>query len=224
MYFKDLPKSTQNLVRELMADTIEQVEGWKGTDETFEDIECKARSGFIPFSHNKGGLTSNQFTDLCSLWGSGSRVSHKEARTEIERQIEYSLKCAQESYFENNKNECLEIGLSHSDMVSYHVLYDNGFEDMAQDFCNYETESMSGDESSIMFQVRFLYHGIENGIHRASVSCAVNTEGPYHRSSIAWAPEVFCEGAKEIEITWKTESGLKTKLTNALKKTSGEVF
>lgn len=69
-----------------------------------------------------------------------------------------------------------------------------------------------------------MYHGQEAGIHKASVSVAINTEGPYHRSHIPWSPDTFCEGTKEIEISWKTESGLKKKLVKALKQAKEEVL
>lgn len=224
-YFQDLPQDVQDLVRELMSETIEQVEGWKSTEETFEDLECRRRDGFIPSRGNRGGLVSNQFTDLSNLWGSGDRVAHVKAQAEIERQIEYGLECARKSYFENNKAELIKVGVLNAESVSYHDLCDKGHSALAEDFSDCEYENLSDESSSIMFQVRFLYHGInEDGKHEASVSCAVNTEGPYHRSSIPWTSNVFCEGASEVEIEWTAKRELKAKLAKALNETSSKIF
>ena len=224
-YFENLNPRTKKIVKDLMTDLMGAVEGHKSIKDIFENIECKRRDGFIPSSDNLGGIVARQFTDLNHFWGSGETVAHEGANKEIQRQIDNGLQCARESFFENNKQNLEAIGITSAEQVSYSDLYDNQHKVLAEDFSNYEYENLSDDSSSIMFETRFMYHGQnENGLHSASVSCAVNTEGPYHRSSIPWAPGVFCEGAKEITITWRTNNGLKRYLKNALKKTSEEVF
>lgn len=222
-YFDQLPDEVQSLVRELVQETLNDAPECFGCDRV-EDIECCPRSGFIPYSHNRGGIEASDFTDLRVLWGGGIRVAHKKAQKEIERQLELGLEYAREDFFEHNKTELLAIGVTGPEEISYHDLYDKGHGTLADAFSEYESEALSGDGSSIMFRVRFLYHGCEDGVHRASISCAVNTEGPYHRSHISWAPGVFCEGAKEIEIEWRTIKQLETRLKKALKQTSEEVF
>jgi hypothetical protein len=191
--FDSLPQATQDLVRELLEDAARGRGGpdcWKPHDDCFEEIECHSRDGFIPFGHNRGGLTYRNFTTLLDYYGGGYNAAHKGANDEIWRQINLVL---------DERPESAEASDEHLD-------------------------ALGSDDSSIMHEIRFMYHGCENGVHRASVSCAVNTEGPYHRSHISWAPNVFCEGAKEVEITWKTDGGLARKLKRALAETSKAVF
>jgi hypothetical protein len=226
-YFQDLAQGTKNLIIELCKETMKDApEGYLPGENSdgLSEIECKQRSGFIPFDSNRGGITIRQYIDLMGMWGGGYSVAHKKAQDEIERQIEYGLKCAKERFFEHNEEKLKDLGIVSFENISYHELIDIGQRDLAEEFSEYENENLSGDDSNIQFEVRFMYHGKTDGLHKASVSCAVNTEGPYHRSSIPWAPGVFCEGAKEIEITWNTQKELKVKLQKTLVKCSKEIF
>lgn len=230
-YFEALPKSTQELVREALIEAAEnrsEPKGWKPDDECIESIECVSRDGFIPFSHNRGGLTYRNFTDLMSYYGSGHRCNHAEADKEIEKQIEYSLKLASEATFEKFKSimEARKITKEECTYCNLEEL-EKKFPELnkaVQYIQEAELECLGDSDSSIMHEFRFMYHGEINGIHHASVSTAINTEGPYHRTHISWAPNVFCEGSKEIEITWRTESGLKRKLIKVLAMASKEIF
>ena len=224
-YFDGLPSSTQSMISELLEKHFD-VDVW--TENKPEYIECRNRDGFIPFDHNKGGLVLNGFTDLRAIWGSGNLPAHKKAAKEIQRQIDYSFECLAKDTFDCFKDLLVSKGLTKKH-CTYHTMRDlaekdSSLDEVAQSIENDEYEYLSGDENTIMFELRFMYHGCENGIHRASVSAAVNTEGPYHRSHIPWAPGIFCEGAKEIGITWRTESGLRTKLEKTLKQVTSEVF
>jgi hypothetical protein len=224
-YFDGLPQSTQDIVRDAILGCASNKQGpdcYKLDEDAIELIECHSRSGFIPHSWNKGGLDYNNFTDLMGYWGGGYSVTHKAAQKEIERQIDYSLECALESFKDSHSEEIKGIP---ADKLNYHDLYEMGLGNLAEKLSTCESESLSDEQSSIMHSIRFMFHGVDDdGNYSASVSCAVNTEGPYHRQSISWAPAIFCEGASEVEITWKTDKQLKTKLTKALKDTSGKVF
>lgn len=230
-YFDELPESIQDLVRECIIDAAQDrggPDGWKSDAECIDEVECRSRSGFSPFSHNKGGLMYRNFADLMSYWGGGYNVSHKKANEEIQRQIEYSFECLRDYLYKKYESILKPLKIT-EEQCTYHDLNELAdkhpeLEGAASDLEDSECEFLSGDENSIMHEIRFMYHGSENGIHRASISAAVNTEGPYHRSHISWAPNVFCEGAKEVEITWRTEGGLKTKLIKALKLVTSEVF
>lgn len=222
-YFEELPKSTQEFIRETILEVASErggPEGWKQDDECIEEVECRHCDGFIPFDHNRGGLEYNNFTDLNAYFGGGYSCNHKGAAKEIERQIAYGLECALE-YFQ--KDYAAELKGIPKKKHNYHDLYELNRSDLAEKLSEYEMDNL-GSESSIMHSFRFLYHGCVNGVHSASISAAINTEGPYYRSHISWAPGVFCEGAKEIEITWRTESGLKRKLKKALKQVSEAIF
>jgi len=228
-YFDDLSTAIKALVQDACIETMENNnEFWSDIKESVKNIPCVSEPGFIPSSHNHGGIVVRTFIDLMSIWSNGNYPKHKDARAEIERQIEFGLNHAQERFFENNK-EVLEKHNVGKDMIDYHTLQKlakenpelRGFE---EEFSEYERENLDGDDSSIMYEVRFMYHGKVNGIHSASVSCAVNTEGPYHRSNISWAPGVFCEGSKEVEFTWLTVKELERELKTALSETSKAIF
>jgi hypothetical protein len=230
-YWNDLPDKTKELIKELVLDAASNRGGpdcYKPDDECIEELEYESRDGFMPFSHNHGGIQYRNFTDLMGYFGGGYSVSHKGAAKEIERQIELSLNMASENTYEKFKSIFDRLAIK-KENVTYSYLQDlteehPELEDTVQYIQDAEQECLCGDENSIMHEFRFMYHGKEDGKHSASVSAAVNTEGPYHRSHISWAPGVFCEGSKEVEITWKTQSELKKKLKAALAKVSKAVF
>jgi hypothetical protein len=225
-YFEDLAKGTQNLVKELIEEFF--TDNCEVFHADIQEIECKSRSGFIPFDSNRGGLEINGFTDLMSIWGSGTYPAHKGAVKEIERQIDYSFDLLAEHCFDKFKELANKYKLTKVDF-NYHRMYEleklhEELEQVTKYIEESEVEFLGDEQSSIMYNIRFMYHGKANGKHSASVSAAVNTEGPYHRSHISWAPNVFCEGAKEIEIEWTNQTELKKELAKALAKVCKEVL
>lgn len=227
LQFLQLPSQIQATVRDLMENHFES-NTCELYSQDFEDIECKSRDGFICASHNQGGLILRGFTDLNMLWGTGNSPSHKGAAAEIERQIEYNLKLISEDLFKEYAVLFKSLGLG-PDKANYSALEDlvNKHPELDAPLTriqDMESNYMGDDDSSIMFEVRFMYHGLEDGKHTASVSAAVNTEGPYHRSHISWAPTVFCEGSEELEITWSTPKELAVHLDAALNTTTTNVL
>jgi hypothetical protein len=243
-YFEELPKGTQELVKALLLEVFHDATNldlYPYDDDAIEFLECHSRDGFIPHSFNKGGLEIKGFTDLMGIFGSGQFPSHEGARKEIERQIEYSINLVSESVFERNQEVLESRGITQKQTTYGHIQdlidaqkkqltldgkpqRDGDLDNILEDIQETETEILGGSESSIMYTMRFMYHGKDNGTHSASISAAVNTEGPYHRSHISWAPNVFCEGAKEVEITWRTQKELRQKLKKALEQVSKKVF
>jgi hypothetical protein len=227
-YFDQLPVKTQSLVSELLTEAMQNNGHRLCVERDAEQIECRSRDGFIPFAHNLGGVEINSFTDLGYFWGGGYSVSHVEANSQIKKLIATSFEMHAESIFETYK-DLLTAKKITVEQCNYHDMNDlaekdSELLDIAHELENTEMDFLSGDENSIMFQIRFMYHGKADGKHTASVSCAVNTEGPYHRSHISWAPGVFCEGVKEIEIEWKSDAGLKKTLSATLKTLVSKVF
>lgn len=230
-YFEELPKGTQEIVKELVlqaANARKGPDGYKSDKEALESVECRSRDGFIAFSHNKGGLMYRNFCDLMDYFGGGYTPAHEGASKEIERQIELGFSSLAESVFADNKALLESKNLTVKD-CEYHKINelaekDEDLQDVLQQISDGENEVLGGTENSVMHEIRFMYHGLVDGKHSASVSAAVNTEGPYHRSSISWAPGVFCEGAKEVEIEWSNQTELKEKLTKALSKVSKAIF
>ena len=228
-YYPQLPAKHRDAIEELCIEAIEDCQGWKSPE--VEQIEYMARDGFSPFSHNHGGITINQFTDLQGIVGSGMYPSHKGARADIELQYNYNIELVAEQVFEEFEDLLKKHDILNSGPCQYHDIQDRidqGAKDLKpvlRRIEDLECKYLSGEQSSIMYEVQFMYHGTdENGVHMASVSCAVNTEGPYHRRSISWAKDVFCEGAKELEVEWRTLKELKTKLKKALDTCASEVF
>ena len=229
-YFDGLNQNAQNIVKEAIlkaASDRNGPEGYKQEDECLEPVECRSRDGFIPFGHNKGGLLYINFTDLMGYWGGGYTPSHAGAASEIERQIDFNLNAAQD-YILVEYNDIFKMKNVSPNDVNYHALHETKDKELikiAEELSESEHENLSDENSSIMHEFRFMYHGVnDKGVHEASVSAALNTEGPYHRSSISWAPNVFCEGSKEIEIKWKNNAELKRKLDKALKQVSKAIF
>lgn len=208
-----LPEKTRDMVREMILSAAEDRKGpecWKSDEECIEELEYRSRDGFSAFDSNRGGITYNNFCTVADYDSGGSSPSHEKAAKEIQSQIDYCLEYARESFFEKNAELLTRLGFT-KETVNYHDLYDNKASALADELSEYERDSMSDDSSSIMHEFRFLYHGKDaSGIHTASVSAAVNTEGPYHRSS--------------IEITWKNTAELKRKLAKALTQVSKEIF
>jgi hypothetical protein len=234
-YFEVLPKSTREIVKEAILKAAEDrdgPEGYKDDLDCLDDVECHSRDGFIASRYNRGGIIYRNFTTLMDYWGSYNGVAHKEASKEIERQIEYNFECISEHVFGNFK-ELLESKKLTVKDCTYRIIQDlidgsegsnSDLQPVLREIENLEDQYLRGDDSSIMHELRFMYHGKGKGLHTASISAAINTEGPYHRSSIPWASNVFCEGAKEIEITWKNNAELKRKLAKAFAKVSKAIF
>ncbi len=230
-YFEELPAELQSMVREMLIDAFDnagKVDTYPSAEESLEEIECHSRSGFVAYSSNRGGYEVKGFTDIGSIRGSGNYPAHVAARAEIERQVDYSYNLLAQRVFEEFQTLLTARGLTEADCF-YHRMdelaqTDPALEAVRRSIEDGESEALGGEYSSIMYSARFLYHGVLNGIHRASISAAVNTEGPYHRSYISWAPNIFCEGAREIEIAWRTDSGLKRKLKAALDVCIKEIF
>lgn len=230
--FKELSKNTQMLIHTLLLDIANLrrgPEGYISDADAIDEIECESRPGFIVSNMNKGGLVYKNFTDLAS-YNSHNDPAHKGAAKNIRKQLDYMVDLLQENVFEKFKELFKANKIKTHKKLSYSLIDDlvaknSQFIEVLEYYENIEPEFLSSEDCSIMHEFRFMYHGKnEAGKHMASVSAALNTEGPYHRQSIPWAAGVFCEGAKEIEITWTNNKDLKVKLEKALKKVSKEIF
>lgn len=227
-----LTESTRKIVKEAILEAAENRKGPKGyklDTDCLDDIEYQSRDGFIAYDSNRGGLTYQNFSDLDAYWGGGYSVAHKQAAKEIERQIDYSFELLREDVFKTHETILVTAGIT-QEQCDYHTLNEASDKDETlypafRYLEDQENDYLGGESSSIMHEFRFLYHGKDpKGLHSASISAAINIEGPYHRSSIPWAPGVFCEGVKEVEIKWRNNAELKRKLDKALNKVSKAIF
>lgn len=247
-YFESLPKGTQELVKQLILEAAGNrngPEGYKSEEDCISDVECHSRDGFTAYNHNKGGFLYRNFAEQYDYYGGGYELAHIEANNCLQKIINENLENASqivihdigaeefEYYFSSDKSkvtcehineviEALQKGDSNYGFKNENISKLEGWATLFQDT---RDGGLVGDNSTVMHEFRFMYHGKNRkGLHTASVSAAVNLEAPYHRSSISWAPGVFCEGAKEVEITWKNQAELKRKLSKALKQVSKAVF
>lgn len=224
-YFDELPKATQALVKQIMTEIFEnEVPGdTYGADGSYrvDELECRSRDGFIPFSHNKGGLNVSGFTDLSGIWGSGYYPSNSKSKDRIETLVESSLQDATKAFFNKHEETLAKFKIERVSQVDYHTLSDSEHQelkDLAEELSEFENEYLQGDSSTVMYSIRIMYHGRDSrGVHSASISAALNTEAPYHRSK-------YDDNTKEVEITWMKSTALKTKLTKALKTVTKAVF
>jgi len=213
--------------KDIIKNMFEEYWGLEEYEANFEEIEHKSRDGFICASHNKGGYTLTGFTNVFDIVGSGKHPSHEQAAEDIDRQCNYHLDCVAESAYEHFK----ELFDTHN--LSERDAYYNKIQELAETNTQFsevlsyieDAEQEGTSDMSVMYQLRCMYHGRnEEGKLHASISAAVNTEGPYHRSFISWSPHVFCEGAKEIEIEYANEVEFRTKLEEALEQVTKAIF
>ena len=217
-YFDQLPKLQQIMIERMVQNAFDD----EITVEVYGDIEpkqieCRSRDGFIPFSHNKGGVEVSGFTDLMGLWGSGYMPSNPKASDKIQAIIDSSLQTATEQFFEDNRAELEAIGITTIAQCNYHDLYDSGHGGLAEKLSEYENEHLSGDYSSVQYQLRAMYHGKDaRGVHSMTVFAFLSaSDAPYHRSS---------DATGEVLITWKTGKALKRKLAKALEEAARGAF
>jgi len=212
----------QSIIKEMLEEASENISD--DMHPNLEEIECHSRDGFIRDSENFGGFTATTFDFLSSYWGSGLRYSSKLANKHLDKSVEYSLESAKENFIDQYAAElgALEIN---EDQVNYHDLYELKQSYLAEKLSEFELESMNDD--TIMLQIRVMYNGSENGKHSAEVSSVINWESPYHRSSGAvyrnCGFRMETEDVKVVNIEWKNNTELKTKLAKALKKVK-EIF
>lgn len=214
------------LIKEVVLEAGSSIdlECWKQADECIDAIECRSRDGFIPPNHNCGGYVFQNFTTVQGIVGSGCYPASKEAHKQIDKQYDQACEYAKEWFSGKYGAELKAKGIP-EDKWNYHDLYELGEGPLAERLSEAEHENAGEDSSSIMVEVRIMYHGVgENGVHMASVSAAVNWEGPYHRSHISWMPGFKCEHAKEVEVEFKTLKQAKTRLTKAINKVKGEII
>lgn len=146
-----------------------------------EQIEHKSRDGFI--SSNDGGYQSNSFSDVGMLVGMGLGDLPSKAQDAIQKQYEYGLEMALETFKKDYADEIKDIP---EDKLNYHDLYDMDKGDLAEKLSNLESEMNGDEQSTVMFQIRVMFHN--NGPENLSftVQGAINWEAPYHRPKGQW--------------------------------------
>ena len=188
-------------------------------NEDFSPIEYERRDGFIPASYNKGGFTLRRFTDVMSICGSGDLPAHKKAADRIEQLYTEHLHDCCRMTVEEFKTQFDALDISSIDYPALEKLsHKHKWAEKALLFL--ESAECNNHEITVMFELRVMFHDK----HTASVSAAVNTEAPYHRPSISWSPDTFCEGAKEVEIEYASEEEYEIELEKAVQEVVAAIF
>jgi hypothetical protein len=173
-------------------------------DDAASELEYYSRDGFIAASHNLGGIRLQVFETIAMIMGSGRMPASKHA-----------AKAIRDGDQTNHELACEEFKIKPEE-------YTDQPEDIREKITDAAYEA--GHEDTIMFEVCVMYHGMNNGIHSATVQTVVNTEYPYHRSRISWAPGIKCEDYIETEITWRSHARGKDKIIKAAKAGINKLF
>jgi hypothetical protein len=121
------------------------------SDDRIDALECRSRSGFSPYSHNKGGFEAVAFTSMFSLPNGSTGFDNADAT--IEKARDYMIKLHEE-----------EVGAKYADWT----------EDQREAY--YDTEM--NDEDTVLFSVDLMLND-ENSLNVRMCVCA--KDSPYHR-------------------------------------------
>lgn len=139
---------------------VEVITDWLTYDLNFskdrvDSIECRRRDGFIPFSHNNGGLEGITYRDQVSCC---QHTGFKNTDAVLVKYSEYNLK----SYAEDNT---LDVSK-----------YNDWTDEQRESFYEYENE----DDSTVQFQARVMLTSETT----ANVDFYISaSDAPYHRQS-----------------------------------------
>ena len=174
-----------------------------------EEVEHESRDGFIPYTD--GGYEAVWFEYLSGMWGAGKTLPTKPLNDEMNRQIDYNLDSAKDSFVDKYPEIVEELGLEN---IDYNSLYDAGYGEEAEMLSNDEMEMMG--EDTIMMQVSAFYYSPENsravdGKHTIRLFGDVNLESPYHRAG-------NLDDSYEFEFTFDSIDELETEMAIGIAK------
>lgn len=177
-----------------------------------EEIEHVSRDGFA--SRNDGGYQGTGFTDISMLVGSGRQGNLPDkAEKAVEDSYNQGLGYALDAFKEEYADEIKDIP---EDKLNYHDLYELGKGSLAEKLSELEYSQNSDEQSTVMFQIRTMFHneGPENLLF--TIQGAVNWEAPYHRPKGQW--EDYFQS--EVEFT---ETEMKSNMNEVVEKVKAEL-
>lgn len=170
---------------------------------TTDEIECRARDGFIPFGHNLGGFDKTTWADLYALTDHSYGPKGLNVDKEIEEGYESAL-----AAFKEDKAEFL-LGVP-DEKINYGDLYELGHPDLAEELSEYERAHLEGP---VHWGVRAMYEGVdESGTHTLMVYLSASLDE--YRGAFG----KYSKTLGEFEITFKTVKQLQSKLKSLKKK------
>jgi len=159
-----------------------------------DSLDCRRRDGFIPFSHNHGGLECVSFTSQYHLQFEGTGFEN--ADKTLEKYREYDKGYFVESNPEVPKDEA-KWTESHYEM----------FDEYRQ----------NDDEATVLFSLDIMHQGIDDdGTQCINLRfCVCVQDAPYHRQF---------DDKIDIDIEFKTLAELKARLDKVLKQNDIGMF
>jgi hypothetical protein len=171
-----------SVLKEKIDEAIDEIPSEYENAYTFkgEEVEHESRDGFIPYTD--GGYEAIWFENVGSFYGSGHSLPTKPLDSELNRQIDYSIELAKESFMDKYPELVDNLG---EDNINYSSLYDAGYSSEAEELSEMESDSMW--EDTIMMRVFAHYYSPDNqrgvdGHHTIRLFGDVNLESPYHRT------------------------------------------
>lgn len=177
-------------------------------NKTVVENETKHSSGFIPFTD--GGHTITWFEYLNGLVDMGKRLPTKTLQAELQRQEDYAYNNTKNTFKEKYPEIVDEIG---EENIDYTSLYDKGYEAEAEEFSEWEHDSMN---DTIMFELGYYFYSPSNsrsldGKPTCYVFAAINMESPYHRRGNQ-------EDFEEDKFSFTTQKQFEAKFAKSLEK------
>lgn len=154
------------------------------SSDRIDSLECRRRAGFIPYSHNYGGIECIAFGFPYSLPNGSTGFPNADATIEKYSQM-------------NRDQYAKNIGVKEEDWT----------EEQREGFYEYEAND---DQASILYSLDMMHTGVEKQMHSINLRfCVCVKDMPYHRQY---------DDKIEIDLNFKTISGLKGKLNKLLKR------
>ena len=198
------------VLKEKVEEGVDNVSNYYESASDFkgEEIEHEYRDGFIPYTN--GGYEAVWFERLGALYSSGYNLPTKPLDTEKDRQIDYNLEYARESFGSDYPEIVEELG---EENINYNSLYDAGYQDEAEELSNAEMDMMF--EDTIMMRILANYYNPSNsrakdGKHTIRLFGDVNLESPYHRVG-------NLDDSYEYEFTFDSIDELKREMDKGIK-------
>lgn len=176
-------------VMEQIKDVLENVANDLGLSERIDEIECRRRDGFIPYSSNKGGIRSSGYNTINGVMGSGCFSGSKKFNDLIQK------------YYDEREGDVEKEFIDEHGEIT---------DDNRDSFYELLNESFDSDYDSICVEYQGRYLGYEKGIHTIELNVFLSlTDAPYFRSS---------DDDLGITITFKdvTSKSFKNKLKKAV--------
>lgn len=129
------------------------------SNDRISELECRSRDGFIPHSHNLGGLEAIAFTDqfMASIEGTGFDKADETLERYRKMDVEYFL----------------------ADRPTYPKDESKWTDDQREKFDEYR---QNDSEATVLFSVDCMLTGLERGVFTLNIRmCVCVKDAPYHR-------------------------------------------